>query len=121
MNGLAIVEKTETETRGIFIDQDTVEMTRQNARVSKRIAQEEAMKRKAALTRRKAEKAEAQRKAYNRHTIGQTMLDIGIIVAATLAGTAGMIHPAIFIPVSLFCLCRACVRLGAWFGRGAKK
>ena len=123
MNGLAIIEKTDTETKGFFIDQDAIECARLNALTKKRIAHAEAVKRKADQTRRKAEKAaekaEARRKAYNLNTAKHILIHSGIIGAVAWAGTAGMIHPAICIPVGLFCLCAVCVRLGAWFGKNA--
>lgn len=118
--GLAIIEKTDTETKGFYIDQDALEFARQNAMTKKRIAHAEAVQRKAEQTRRKNERAEARRKAYNLNTVKHILIHTGIIGAVTWAGTAGMIHPVVCIPVSIFCLCAACVRLGAWFGRGAK-
>ena len=119
-NGLAIIEKTDTKTKGFFIDQDTIEFARLNANTKKRIAQEEAEQRKANHNRRKAEKAVAQRKAYNRESAVYVLLRLATIGAMAWAVTAGMIHPAICIPVSLFCLCTACVRIGTWLGRVAK-
>ena len=121
MNGLAVIEKTDTETKSFYIDQDALEFSRLNAQTKKRIAHNEAMKRKDDQTRRKAERAEARRKAYNIKTFSHILIHGGIIGAVTWAGTAGMIHPAICIPVGLFCLCAACLRLGQWLGRGAKK
>lgn len=121
MNGLAIIEKTDTGTKGFFIDQDTIEFARLNAHTKKRIAHNEAVKREADRNRRKAEKAAAQRKAYNRDSAVYVLLRIATIGAMTWAGTAEMISPIICIPVSLFCLCTACVRLGAWLGRGERK
>lgn len=119
--GLAIIEKTDTETKGFYIDQDALEFARQNARTKKHIAHAEAVQRKAEQDRKKAEKVEAQRKAYNLNTAKHILIHGGIIGAVAWFGAAGMIHPAICIPVSLFCLCAACLRLGAWFGRSAKK
>lgn len=121
MNGLAIIEKTDTETNSVFIDQDVIECARLNALINKRIAHAKAVKRKADQTRRKAERAEARRKAYNLNTIKHILIDGGIIGAVAWAGTAGMIHPAICITVGLICLCAGCLRFGAWFGRVAKK
>lgn len=120
MNGLAIIQKTDTETKGFFIDQDTIEFAQLNAQTKKRIANAEAMKRKDDFNRRKAERAEAQRKAYNLNTAKHILIHGGIIGAMAWAGTAGMIHPYICIPVALFSLCAACLRFGAWIGRGAK-
>lgn len=120
MNGLAIIEKTDTETKGFFIDQDALEFARQNAKVSKRIDEAAKAKQEADRTRRKAEKVEAQRKAYTMHTAGYVLSRMAVCGAVTWAGTAGMIHPAICIPVALYFLCTACVKLGAWFGREVK-
>ena len=119
--GLAIIEKTDTETKGIFIDQETIEHARINALIKKRTMKAEADQREADRNRRKAEKAEARRKAYNLDTIKYILIRCGIIGAVAWAGMAGMIHPAICIPVGLFCLCAACLRLGEWFVRAAKK
>lgn len=119
-NGLAIIEKTDTQTMGFYIDQDVLEFAKLNAKAKKHIANAEDAKRKADQARRKAEKAEAQRKAYTLNSIGYILTRCGIAWAVTWAGTAGMISPVICVPVSLFCLCTACVRLGAWFGRGGR-
>ena len=118
--GLAIIEVNEAETRSIFIDQDALECARLNALTKKRIAKAEAARRKEYRNRRKTERVEAQRKAYNLDTIKYILIRGGIIVAMVWAGMSGMVHPAICIPVSLFCLCTAFLRLGAWFGRCGK-
>lgn len=116
--GLAIIEVNEAETRSVFIDQDVIECARLNALTKKRIAKAEAEQRKATRNRRKAEMAEARRKAYTLNTIGYVLTRGGIIGAMGWAGTAGMIHPIICVPVTVFCLCTACLRLGQWMGRG---
>lgn len=129
--GLAIIEKTDTETKGFYIDQDVLEFARlytrtkkriadAEARTKKRIAHAEAVQRKAEQSRKKAEKDEAKRKAYNRNTTKHILIYSGIIGAVAWAGTAGMIHPVNCIPVSVFCLCAACLRLGAWLGKVTK-
>ena len=120
MNGLAIIEKTETQTRGFFIDQDTNECARLNAQTKKRIAQNEAATRQANIAQRKADKAEAKRKAYRINTTKNILIHGGICGAVVWAGTAGMVHPGIWIPVAIIQLCGACIRLGALFGRGGK-
>ena len=118
--GLAIIEVNEAETRSIFIDKDALECARLNARTKKRLAHAEAVRCKAEHDNRKKERAEARRKAYNLNTVKHLLIYGGMIGAVTWAGTAGMIHPAICIPVSLICLSGACLRLGAWFGRSCK-
>lgn len=119
--GLAIIERTETGTNGIFIDQETIEQAQLNARVKKHIEEAEARAKVAYEKHRKAEKAAARRRAYNIATVKHILIDCGIIGAVTWAGLAGMAHPAICIGLGLIALCAGCVRLGEWFGRAAKK
>lgn len=116
MNGLAIFEKTDTETKGVFIDQDTIESARQNARVRKRIEDAEENARIAYEKHRKTARAEAKRKVILRKTVMSVLVHSAICGTVAIAGLAGMIHPIICVPVCLYCLCTACVRLGALLG-----
>jgi hypothetical protein len=116
MNGLAIIEKTDTAMRGVYIDQETIECARQNARVRQRIEQAEENARIAYEKHLKAERAEAKRKAYVRASIQYIATHGAICGAAGLAWAAGMIHPVICIPVMFYCVCASCVRLGALVG-----
>ena len=119
--GLAVIETTDTETKGFFIDQDALEFARLNAKLDKqRMANEKAQK-KVACKNSKAAKAKAQRKAYTLKTFGYILANCATCGAVAWAGIAGLIHPIISIPVSIFCLCVACVRFGAWFGRVVNK
>lgn len=118
--GLAIIEANETETNAVFIDHETIEFARQNAKTKKRLSDAENAQRKAYQANRKAEREKARRIAYTVRSMEFILVCACLIVALTLAGTAGMIHPAICIPVSLFCLCAACLRLGMWFGKRVK-
>jgi hypothetical protein len=119
--GLAVIEKNDTETKGFFIDQDALEFARMNAKLDKQRMENEKAQKKADRKISKAAKAKAQRKAYTLKTAGRVLLNCAISVAAGWAGIAGLVHPIISIPVSVFCLCVACVRFGAWFGRVVKK
>jgi hypothetical protein len=119
--GLAVIEANETGTKGFFIDQDALEFARLNARTDKHRKETEKAQKKAACKNSKAAKAKAQRKAYTWKTVGCILAECAICGAVTWAGIAGLIHPIISAPVSVFCLCVACVRFGAWFGRVAKK
>ena len=115
--GLAVIEANEAGTTGFFIDQDALEFARLNAKLDKqRMANEKAQK-KVACKNIKAAKAKAQRKTYTLDTFGRILLNCAVCVATGWAGIAGLIHPIIAAPVSVFCLCVACVRFGAWFGR----
>lgn len=119
--GLAIIEMNEAETRSVFIDQDVIECARLNALTKKHIAKAEAERRKANRNRRKAELAKARRTAYTVDSILFILLRMITVVAIGWAGTVGMIHPVICVPVAMFCICTSCVRLGTWIGRGEKK
>lgn len=114
--GLAIIEKTDVDARGIFIDQDTIECARQNARVKMRIAEAEENARIAYEKHLKAERAEKKRKAYNRASIQYIASHGAVCGGVAWAWWAGMIHPIVCIPVMLYCVCASCVRLGAWLG-----
>lgn len=118
MNGLAIIEKTDTETRGVYIDQETIECARINARVKKRIEEAEENARIAYEKHLKAERAEAKRKAYVRASLKYIASHSAVCGGVAWAWLAGMIHPIVCIPVMLYCLCASCVRLGAWLGGG---
>lgn len=119
--GLAVIETTDTETKGFFIDQDALEFARMNAKLDKqRMANEKAQK-KAACKNSRAAKAKAQRKAYTIKTVGYILANCAACGAVAWAGIAGLIHPIIFIPLSILSLCNACVRFGLWFGRVVKQ
>lgn len=115
--GLAVIEANDTETKAFYIDQDALEFARLNAKISKRTKAAEVEQKAASHGNRSAELAKARRKAYSVNAIGKILLNCAICGGVAWAGIAGMIHPIIYVPVSLFCLCVASMRLGAWFGR----
>jgi hypothetical protein len=119
--GLMVIEKTDTETKGFYIDQDALECARLNAKVNKRLAEAEQAKQEAARKHRKAEAIKAKRKAYTKHTAGYVLSRLAVCTALVWAGTAGLIHPVVYIPVALVSLCAACLRLGALFGKVVAK
>ena len=119
--GLAVVEVNDTETKGFFIDQDALEFARLNAKLDKQRKENEKAQKKVVCKNSKAAKAKAQRKAYTLKTAGYVLANCITCGAVAWAGIVGLIHPIISIPVSIFCLCVACVRFGAWFGRVVKK
>ena len=121
MNGMAIVERTDTETRAVYIEQEVLEFARQNALVKKRRAENERKQREAEAKRRKARKAEERRRAYNRATVKYLLTRVavsGVMVAGYLAG---LIHPIVAAPIFTVCLCTASERLGEWRARNRKK
>lgn len=120
-NGIAILEKTDTGTDGFFVDQYTIELSRLNAITQQRIDKAEAERRKAAHNRRMAGREEAKFNAYTLHTIKYILVRTGIVLATMWGGTAGIVHPAIWLFITLYCLCAVCVKLGAWFGRAVKR
>lgn len=121
MNGMGIVEKNETETKAIFIEQEPLEFARQNAKVKKKETDNDQKQKAADDGRRKAEKAEARRKAYNTDTAKYMLTRLA--VSGVMAGgwAAGMVHPVIAAPFVLICLCTASERLGEWRAKTCKK
>lgn len=119
--GLAVIETTDTETKGFFIDQDALEFARLNAKLDKQRMANEKEQKKAACKNSRAAKAKAQRKAYTIKSISYILANCAVCAATVWAGIAGLIHPVIFIPLSILSLCNACVRFGLWFGRVMKK
>lgn len=116
--GLAIIEKTDEGTKGFYIDQDALEFARQNAKVNKRLAEADKDQKKADRKHKRAATAKAKRKAYTIETIKYVAvraLYTGALAAAVAADWASIY---LFIPVFLFCLSTACLRLGKWFVRG---
>ena len=108
-NGLMTIEKTGERMKVFFMDQESLEHDRLYKRTKHRI------------NMRRKEKSERVRfrKRMGRNA-NRILLEVILGAAVTLAGTAGMIHLAIWLPVTLICLCAACVRLGVWFGRVEK-
>ena len=119
-NGLAIIEKTDTETKGFYIDQDALECARLNALTKKRIAKAEAEQREAVIQYRKKAKANARRKAYANKSAASVVALLMLSGAVSVAGMAEMIHTTIWVATYLTCLCVACIRFGVWFGKAAK-
>lgn len=118
--GLAVIEKNDTETKGFYIDQDALEFARLNARTDKHRKDAEKAQKKATRIHSKAEKAKAERKAYTLKTVRDVLACCAICGAVCWAGTAELAQPIITFPVSLFFLCAACVRFGAWYGKVVK-
>jgi hypothetical protein len=116
-NGLAIIEFTEAEVKGVHIDQEALEFARLNALTKKRRDQIEACQRREERNRSRAERMKQKRRAYNIRSFWYVASRLGIAGAVAWAGTAGMVAPGIWIPVTLFAVSAACVRFWAWLGR----
>ena len=119
-HGLAIIEMNDAETKAVFIDRETLEFARQNAKTAKNVARQNAKHRELVRKFKATKKAHDRRKAYTMQTIKDLLIHGGIIGGMTYGCVVGLISPIIGVPVSLFSLCSACIRLGAWFGRRSK-
>lgn len=117
MNGLAIIEKNETETKGFYIDQDALECARLNAKVNKRLEAAAKNRLEAERKRRRSEVIKAKRKAYIFCAVRTVLYRTVLCCLLAVACSAGMIVPEICVPVSLALLCSACLRLGALWGK----
>lgn len=129
--GLAIIEVNDTETKGVHIDQETIECARINSltkRHAAKVAKEaernrmkaEKARKEAEHNRIKEEKAYLKKKAYALDSTAYILLRMATLGGSVWACAAEMLDPIIGIPVAMYCLCASCVRLGAWFERGKK-
>lgn len=108
--GMAIIERDEVQTKSVFIDHETIEFARQNARTKKRIAD-------AKVAKRKAEKEKARRMAYAKKIISHILFSCAVCGGVTLAGMAGLVAPIIWILGGGISLCAACTWCGVLFGK----
>lgn len=115
--GVAVFERDDVKTSAIFIDHEVVEFARMNAKAKKRIEADRKTDNTEEIKRRRAEKAEARRKAFTFRTVRSILSCFGVICCAACGGAADMIHPAIYVPVIVASLCVACLRCGLYFGR----
>lgn len=115
--GVAVIERDDVKTRAVFIDHEVVEFARMNARAKKRIETDRRADAAKEILRRRAEAKEEQRRAFTFRTVRSVLACGGVICLSACGGAAGMIHPAIYVPAIVACLCVACLRCGLWFGR----
>lgn len=121
MKGMAIVERTDTETRAVYIEQEVLEFARQNALAKKHRAENEQRQKEAESKRRKAQKAEERRKAYNVATAKYLLTRFALSGVMAAGWAAGLIHPLVSAPLILFSLCTASERFGEWRAKNRKK
>lgn len=76
-----------------------------------------AEERNAAKDEKKRIAEQNRRKAYTADTLRYIVTRVAIMAASAVACAAELLAPVIHIPVSLFCLCTACVRLGRYLER----
>ena len=72
---------------------------------------------RAASTDEKNRISDRRRKAYTVDTVRYILTRSIIIAASAAACAAELVAPVICYPLSLFCLCAACVRLGRYLER----
>ncbi len=99
-----------TKMMGVFVDTEVIECARLNMRTKRRLEMQQKAKEEKALFKREMER-----------NANRILFDAVVGGAVALAGTSGLIHPALWVSVSVIALCAACVRLGMWFGKVASK
>ena len=119
MNGMAIVERNDVETKAIFIEQEALELARLSALTRKHRAEHEREQMVADMKHRKARKAEERRRAYNRATAKYLLTRFAFSGVMVAGWAAGLIHPV--VSASLISLCQASERLGEWRAKNRKK
>ena len=95
-NGLAIIEKTDTETKGFYIDQDALEFARQNTKVNKRLSRAAEEKKRLEHKRRRAAAVSAKRRAYASSAVRIILGRSAACGALVWAGAAGLVHGVTF-------------------------
>jgi hypothetical protein len=108
-NGLMTIEKTGEKMSAVFIDQEVLECARLNLRTEKRIRNQKREQTK------KMRYEKCMKKSANR-----ILAEAGIGGAVAAFGFNGMIHPLLWVPASMICVCVACLHFGAWLGKVSK-
>lgn len=121
MNGLTIIECSETGTTAAMIEQETLDFYRQNARAKKHRAEVARKEKQEAADRRKATEAKAQHKAYNRATVKTLLLCFAVAAFAVCGCAFDLIHPGLALPIALASLLIGSERLGEWRGKHRNK
>ncbi len=122
-NGFYAARKTDDGVKRVFIDEELLEMHRQNARVAQRRwdaeyarAQEQKQQ---ILAQRQAQAKERKRRNMVRKLVRQELklLGAGMVLAAGQA--LGLVAPLFCVPVLVGILAVICFRAGQFFGRSA--
>ena len=115
-NGTAIFKVTDTKQDETFINGNTVRVARIDAMLKRNRKHNEDERKK---VERKHRMLNNKRKKWKEYTI-DTFTFIGvrgvIMSCCMLSMIVGLMHPVISIPVSVYCVCTACIRLGVWYG-----
>lgn len=119
MKGMLIAERNDTETKTVYIEQETLEFARQNMLTKKRRADNARKQKEADSKRSKAEKAEARRRAYDMATVKYMLTRFAFSGVMVAGWAAGLIHPLVSVPLILVSLCTACARCGLWIGKNS--
>jgi hypothetical protein len=115
--GLAIIEVTDTEVKGVHIDHEVLEFAMLNALTKKHREQMENSQSVEDRSRSRAERMKQKRRAYNVRSFWYVVSRLGIAWAVAWAGWSGMVAAGIWVPVTACAVSLACVRLGVWLGR----
>lgn len=109
-NGLMTIEKTDEETKAVFIDQDVLECAKLNMRTKKRIGKYE-----------KERVAKERKRKRMERSVNRILAEALVGLAVAFCGSVGMIHPILWCPISILCLCVASLHLGAMLGKVGKR
>lgn len=115
-NGMAIVEVTDTQQKAVFIDEDTLETARLSAMLNRNRERNEAERKRVEREQRMLAEQKRKWKKYTVDTFSYIGIRSAIACGSVWAMIAGMMHPVISIPVTVYCLGTACIRFGVWYG-----
>ena len=103
------VKSTGAELRAVWYDKEVLECARLNMRTKKRLEMIQKAKEQKMRFKREMEK-----------NANHILFDVLVCGAVAVAGRFGLIHPVLWVPLSLIAVCGACVRLGVWFSKAVK-
>lgn len=102
------IHLTDEGVHTCYIDQESLELNRQNRLIEQRLAALEAQKRRTA--RREARRRRAVKRLFRREL---ALVSAGI--AATAAGSAGLMVPRLAATLSVLSLSVACFQMGRYY------
>lgn len=118
-NGL--MTKQDSKVQAFYIDQEVLECAQLNMRTKKRTEEMARLHKIEETKKRKAKNKRERFNAYTRKTFRSVIAQSVAVFLVARLGSMGMIHPFIWVPVSIIGLCALSVKVGLWIGVAKKR
>ena len=115
-NGTAIFKVTDTEQNASFVNGNTVKITKLDAMLKHNSKRNENERNKVIHERRIQNNKRRKWREYTIDSFTFIGVRVAVMSCCMLTMIVGMMHPVISIPVSVYCVCTACIRFGVWYG-----